>query len=142
GAMAQVAVWYGAMNDAEALAGFNADRALYLPAPAQPKAKIIALRADKADGTTHYPSPGATSPWVDLAGARTDAQLQNFDGTTTSGWQGTGASGSPYRLQLDGVDDAVTIAAGSVGEHEVRRDVTTELWVSPSDVVPEGDPQS
>ena len=137
GAMAQVGIWYGAMDDAKALAAFGADKALYLPAPSQPKEKIIALRADKADGAHAYPAPGATSPWVDLAGARTDAQLQNFNGTTASGWQGTGTTSSPYRLQFDGVDDAVTIAAGSVGEHEVAREITTELWFRPG-VVPAG----
>jgi hypothetical protein len=134
GKVAQVDVWRGTLNDGEVLGEFRADSALYLPAPpATPVAPMISLHAAQANGATPYASPGATSPWVDLAGAPQNAQLVNFNGTEWSGWQGNGTPASPYRLEFDGNDDAVAIA-GSVPELLAANAQTVEMWFRPNTI--------
>jgi uncharacterized repeat protein (TIGR02543 family) len=129
GSIAQVDVWSRTLDDSEVLAEFRADSALYLPnAPIPPAQRAVRLRADDADGTTHYPVPGAGSPWMDRAGTPTNATLLGFDGTAASGWQGTGTQGSPWRLQFDGIDDVVTIPAGAVSELQNAKAASAELW--------------
>ena len=79
--------------------------------------KVIDLRADMADGALPYGSPGADSPWVDLAGGDSDGALLNVAGDASSGWQGTGVPTDPYRLKLDAADDqGVRIPGTSVPE--------------------------
>ncbi len=129
GDIAAVSVWPRALNDAEALADFEADSSLYLSAPADgPPVKLVQLEAGQADGTNAYASPGASSPWHDLVAPAQDATLRNVNGDATSGWLGTGAAGDPYRLQLDGVDDVVTIPAQAVPELRATDATTIETW--------------
>src|SRR4029077_9816882 len=85
-------------------------RVVYL---AYPTPRAFACRADSATGTTHYPIPGAGSPWVDLIAGH-NASLINFTGAATSGWQGDGTTTSPYRLELDGVNDRASVLAGTI----------------------------
>jgi glucose/arabinose dehydrogenase len=87
----------------------------------------LSLRADSASGTGAYDTPGASSPWADVVGHH-DATLANFAGTDSSGWQGNGGSNSPYRLEFDGVDDRVTVGAGSVPELQSSTAASAELW--------------
>ena len=104
--------------------------------PAGPARKIVEYRADQADGTGPYPIPGAGSPWVDLtapAGFVHDGTLFNFAGDATSGWQGTGVAGDPYRLEYDGTNDQrVTIPAGSIPELNPTGSHSVAVWFKTS----------
>src|SRR5262249_23305884 len=51
-----------------------------------------------------------------------------FAGDAASGWAGDGSQASPYRLEFDGVDDHVTIPAGSVPELMSARAAGIEAW--------------
>lgn len=98
-----------------------------LPPPAQ-----LDLRASLADGAGPPVVPSDASPWVNLglAGAAGDGTLQNFGGT---GWAGTGGVGDPWRLEFDGVDDIVTVAAGAIAG--LDQAASAEMWVRmPDDV--------
>jgi hypothetical protein len=129
GSIAQAHVWSGALSDAEVLEDYNADAALYFPQPPTSSVlKLVDLKAALATGSGPYPIPGAGSPWTDLAGAANNATLLNFDGTATSGWQGGGSACDPYRLVFDGVNDAVSIPAGSVAELQTASAQTAEMW--------------
>ncbi|NOT33074.1 MAG: hypothetical protein HOP12_02775 [Candidatus Eisenbacteria bacterium] len=140
GAISHVEIWRGALNDSEALARFAADSSRYLPNPVVPAAptRLVHLRADQANGAAAYPVPGATSPWLDLAGAPTHATLTNFGGTTTSGWQGAGGTGDPSRLRFDGTNDVVTLAPRAISELLPPTAATSELWFrTPANVTTE-----
>lgn len=127
GAIAQMHLWRGALSDAAVRASYVADSARYAnPAP-PPVTEVVHLEASQADGAAPHPLPGAGSPWVDLSGVRTNGALTGFAGTAASGWQGDGTPASPHRLQFDGVDDAVAIAAGAVTELRHASAHTVEL---------------
>lgn len=129
GSIAQVTVWPRALTDDEAHVEFVADSTEYLSAPADgPPTRVVRLTAPQADGANPYPTPGAGSPWHDLAGTPQDATLQNFAGDATSGWLGAGVLGDPWRLQFDGVDDVVTIPAQAVPELKTADAHSVELW--------------
>jgi hypothetical protein len=130
GSLAQATVWARALTDQDVTALFAADSALYLPNPPRPwpPTRLVSLAAAQANGTAPYPIPGAGSPWVDLAAPRTDATLHGFDGTASSGWQGSGTTASPYRLRFDGVNDVATVAAASLPELQNAIALTAEAW--------------
>jgi len=136
GAIAQAEVWRGALTDSEATARFQTDRARYLPDPLPPSpSKVLELRAELASGGGPYPTPGAGSPWRDLAGVASDATLKNFAGGPASGWLGSGTLGDPSRLQFDGSNDVVTVAARAVSELLDPLAYSAGLWVrTPADV--------
>jgi len=101
-------------------------RALLPNATRPPTQRLVSLRADGPDGTTHYPIPGAGSPWVDLAGVRNDRTLR-------TSWHRPRAVARrrhgrfPLPLQYNGLDNVSTIPAEASpnfrpqGRH--RRDV-------------------
>ena len=124
GSIAQMSTWPAALSEGEILAGFQAGQPLFFPSGP----KVVHLRADSSAGSGPYPVPGATSPWMDRIYSH-DATLAGFSGTSTSGWQGNGTIGSPYRLAFDGVDDHAVIPAGTVPELKSPSTVTVSLWV-------------
>lgn|GEM_PF-3399071 len=66
--------------------------------------------------------------WTDLSGNLNGGNLVNFSACdASSGWQGDGSTGNPYRLVLDGVDDYLDLSQVPVGA-----DVTFEFWIKPS----------
>lgn len=130
GAIAQTTVWTGAMDDVQAQEVFRADSAKYLPTAPEPGIlPVLDLRASAANGSTPNPVPGHAGPWFDHAGAPNPATLHGFSGAdTTSGWAGFGRPASPWRLAFDGVNDAVSIPAGTLPELAGRTSTTTQLW--------------
>jgi hypothetical protein len=130
GAVGRVEIYTGAMSDAQALARFDAYKALYLPTPPLPTpVRVTSLDAAKANGSGPYTVPGAVSPWVDLVVPTTSATLTNFNGTATSGWQGNGTPASPYRLKFDGTNDVCVIPAQVITELKGQHANSAELWV-------------
>ena len=85
--------------------------------------------------------PGAAGPWVDLTGTPTNATLQGFNGNATSGWQGNGTPGNPYRLLFDGIDDVIRIPAGAVTQLENANAFTAEFWFTTGSDVSHTDEQ-
>ena len=129
GAIAHVRVWQGAMNDAQALGRFAADRALYPPSAALPApVRVVSLDAARANGIDAYNTSNITSPWVDLIAPATNANLNAFNGTSRSGWQGNVVAGSPSRLAFDGIDDVVSIPGAAVTELLRAHALSAELW--------------
>jgi hypothetical protein len=129
GAISRLAIWRGVLDDAAVLASFRTDSSSYLPSPPAPAATMIAsFRADSASGSGPYSSPAAPSSWADLVGSH-PAALAGFDGSAGSGWAGDGTSGSPYRLEFDGVDDHVTIPPASIPQLQSVSAVTAEAWI-------------
>lgn len=124
GSFAQATVFPTALTDGEILALSQAGSPLYFP----PGPKVVVLRADSVSLAGPPAVPGAASPWKDLI-ATHDADLAGFDGTTSSGWQGTGGSSSPFRLEFDGLNDRVTIPAGSVSDLQSPTGYTAGIWV-------------
>ena len=98
--------------------------------------RLLSLQADSANGTTHYPIPGSQGPWVDLVDGHSGT-LHNFVSNSESGWNGTGSSGSPYRLEFSGVDEYVTIPAASIPELQNPTAASVEMWFHTND-----DPES
>lgn len=98
GSIAQVCVFDGALDDAAALAEYQADQALYIPPV---PTKLVQFRADMADGLSPYPIPGTDSPWVDLVDSHV-ATLANFgDGTTESRNLGASKDNTLYEHATD-----------------------------------------
>ena len=93
----------------------------------EPSPLFLSLSAAAADGGNPPSTPGNASPWLDAAGGAS-AVLHNFAGDAQSGWQGSGSGQNPYRLRFDGVDDRVTIAAGSIADLNPPSALTVELW--------------
>lgn len=130
GAIGEADLWAGALTDSAVHAAFLRDSALYLPAPVTPPdSAVVRLDAALADGAMAYAAGTAASPWVDLAAPRSDFGLVGFDGTVASGWQGDGTPTSPYRLQFDGVNDAVAVSAANVPELLAARGITASMRV-------------
>jgi hypothetical protein len=129
GAIAQVAIWRGMLDDAAVRQSFLADSALYLPNPPVPATtRLVEYQAAAATGSGPNPEGSISSSWSDLTGGGATAALSNFDGTPSSGWVGDGSAASPYRLQFDGVDDRVTVASGAVSELRRVSAVSVESW--------------
>jgi len=124
GSIAQMRTWPVALSDGEILADFQNGQPMFFPTGP----KVVHLRADSASGNGPYPAPGAASPWKDLIYGH-EASLVNFSGDATSGWQGNGTIGSPYRLKFDGLNDFAAIPAGTVAERQSPTAVTVALWV-------------
>ena len=125
GSIAQVTVWRKALLDPEVQEAFHNDAAFFFGSGLE--AHVVELRADSADGTTHYPKPGAASPWVDLARDH-DATLIGFRGDGISGWSGDGMNW-PYCLMFDGNGGCVTIPGGSVPELQQLTEASVSLWL-------------
>ncbi len=126
GAIAQLMIYEGAVDESTIAEAYQADEHLYVSSAALPTG-LVQLSADRADGTNPYPIPGASSPWVDLIGPH-DATLTSFAGSASSGWAGDGTAGAPYILMFDGVDDRVTIPAASVPALQAALATSVELW--------------
>ena len=77
-------------------------------APATPTLNLDATDID-GDGTPNVGDIGSATenPWQDKSAGDRDATLNNFTlpGDGTSGWDGDGTVGDPYRLQFDGSND-------------------------------------
>lgn len=103
----------------------------YTPPVVEPKYRFLTLRADSANGATHFPVPGAGGPWQDLVNNH-DATLVNFTGTLANGWKGNGTHDSPYRLEFAGEDQGfnnhVTIPGGSIPELQQIGALTAMVW--------------
>jgi len=114
------------MSDPQALAAFNRGPGAVPAAAGAAGGRSLCFSAPIArTEASPIPLPGAGSPWVDLAGVPDQlGVLRNFDGTTSSGWQGTGGPSSPYRLRFDGLNDVVVMPAGSVTELQLGRELT------------------
>jgi glucose/arabinose dehydrogenase len=123
GAIGECTAWSTAITGGEALSLYQRSVALYEATAS----RVLAVRADSASGIGPYPVPGAFSPWFDMGGENSPT-LMNFDATAASGWQGLGTIGSPYRLQFDGVNDRVTVPAGSIGALQAPGGVSAEVW--------------
>ncbi len=104
-----------------------------IPTPSQAApSRIVQLRADQATGSTHYPSPGLGSPWVNLISGA-DGDCENFHGNGVSGWSGKGTHDSPWRLYWEGGKQRVVFAAGSFPAlQDSTAPVTAELWFKTS----------
>ena len=127
GAIGQFAVLNASLDGSGVTQEFLADAALYGKLPVG--GEIVKFRADQADGASPYPIPGTGSPWVDLTGNGHDGTLANFAGDANSGWQGTGTSEDPYRLEFDGTNDQrVTIPAASIPELNPTGSHTAMVW--------------
>jgi hypothetical protein len=128
GAVGQFDLWQGTFGDAEALAAFRADSATYLgTAPVPADSAVVRLDAARPDGLAPPAVPGAAGPWVDLAAPAGNFRLFGFDATANSGWVGDGAPATPYRLELDGVNDVVAIDAAGVPELRAATAITAEV---------------
>jgi hypothetical protein len=128
GAISQLDIWRGTLDDQAVLASFRADSARYLPNPSLPPPHmLVSMRADSANGAGPNGPTGAS--WFDLAEDRNDASLAGFDGNATSGWNGDGSVASPYRLEFDGVNDRVTIPAASIPQLGAVAAVTADAWI-------------
>ncbi len=128
GALAQVCIFDASVSAAEVQAEYEADRLLYQNVPT----KVVELRGDTADGAGPYPELSTCSPWTDLAGTTQSGVLENFSGSPTSGWLGDGSAGTPARLEFDGIDDRLIIAANSVSELESVAATTVAMWFKTS----------
>ncbi len=123
GAIAQVGTYDVALTGSEILANYEAGLPLYQATAT----KVVTMSADSASGTGAYPVPGTSSPWMDVTGGHSGT-LTGFNGTTASGWQGDGSIVSPHRLAFDGIDDRVTIPAGSVPGLQSGNAATASIW--------------
>jgi len=91
---------------------------------------VLELHAGKANqGLSQGINSPLTTTWKDTSGNGNDGTLTNFGGTTASGWGGSGASGDPWKLTFDGVDDYVGVA-DNAGVRPGTGDFTAELWLT------------
>jgi hypothetical protein len=112
---------------------FLADSAKFLGTGATAPVTALVLAADSASGSGPPVVPGTASPWRDLSGGAHDGALEGFTAANdTSGWAGDATTGSPWRLELDGVDDDVRIAAGSVAALQSPAAASMAMWVRPA----------
>src|SRR5262249_7644541 len=115
GAVGAVRLYDEQLTAAQVRSAFLADSARFLPAAAGAPVNAVVLAADSATGSGPPVAPGTASPWRDLSGGGHDGQLEGFAAASdTSGWAGDATTGAPWRLELDGVDDDVRIAPGSI----------------------------
>ena len=72
--------------------------------------------------------------WTDLSNQSTNGTLWGFTScnTTTSGWVGTGSTGLPYAIALNGTSNFVTIPATATNTFtSVTAAFTVDTWINP-----------
>ena len=92
-----------------------------------PANAVQGMRANADD------SCDATVKWFDLSSSGNDGTLTNFASCgDSSGWNGTGATGDPYVLAMDGANDIVDLEIGGVAAAvDAASAVTMEAWIKP-----------
>lgn len=129
GAIGVVRLYDDALGAAQARSAFLADSVRFIPAFADAPASVVVLSADSATGVGPAVSPGAGSPWRDLAGQGHDGTLEAFATVSdSSGWTGGSAGDAPTRLELDGVDDVVSLAPGSIPALQAPQSASVAMW--------------
>jgi glucose/arabinose dehydrogenase len=133
GAIGAVRLYDDALGQAQARTGFLADSVRFIPPLADAPVRAVVLAADSATGTGPAVTPGAGSPWRDLSGEGHDGVLEAFAAVSdSSGWTGSSASDAPLRLELDGVDDVVTLAPGSIPALQAPPSASVAMWFRPA----------
>jgi glucose/arabinose dehydrogenase len=133
GAIGAVRLYDDALGLAQARTGFLADSARFIPALANAPASVVVLAADSATGTGPAASPGAASPWHDVSGEGHDGVLEDFATVSdSSGWTGVSASDAPPRLELDGVNDVVSLPPGSIPALQSPQSASVAMWFRPA----------
>jgi glucose/arabinose dehydrogenase len=129
GAIGAVRLYDEALGAASVRTAFLADSARFANAAPEAVAEALVLAADSATGSGPPAVPGVSSPWRDLAGGGDDADLIGFStASDTSGWAGSPASGSPWRLELDGVDEVVRVAPGAIAALQSPGSASVAMW--------------
>lgn len=89
---------------------------------------ILDLHAAKADLT----NPGTNSPsittWSDRCNSPANFTLNNFNFNSSSGWAGSGITGDPYCLVLDGINDHLHNSNAS--KLNIVTKTTIEFWIN------------
>jgi hypothetical protein len=98
--------------------------------PPPPPTLVSGGLAFQLDSSKPYgPWPTNTcsmTTWEDLTQNTSDAGMNNFACTASSGWNGTGVPASPYRLEFDGTNDFLRVADTPVLH---PTEVTVCAWV-------------
>src|SRR5262249_42320090 len=137
GAIGVVRLYDEALSGAQVRAAFLADSARFLGSAPEVLADAVVLAADSADGSGPPVVPGVASPWVDVSGGGYHAELVGVPpASDTSGWAGSPAAGSPWRLELDGVNDLVRIAPGAVTPLQAPAAASAAVWFRAAAVLP------
>ena len=92
---------------------------------------VVDLRARYANAGSPNSANATTSPWTDQSGNGYNGTLTNFNGTSSSGWQGTGSGGNYYCLTADGTNDYVDLGSNSALD-VVGSSFTVEFWLKTS----------
>lgn len=133
GAIGVVRLYDDVLTQQQARDGFLADSARFIPTFTNTLARVVALVADSATGTGPAIAPGAGSPWRDVSGDGNDGVLENFTTVSdSSGWAGGVAGDAPERLELDGIDDVVSLAPQSVPALQAPQSASVAMWFRPS----------
>jgi hypothetical protein len=133
GAIGAVRLYDDVLTRQQARDRFLADSARFIPTFTNTHARVFTLAADSATGTGPATAPGAGSPWRDVSGNGIDGVLENFTTVSdSSGWAGGVAGGAPPRLELDGIDDVVTLPPQSVSALQAPQAASIAMWFRPS----------
>ena len=137
GAIGAVRLYDVALDRAQVRSAFLADSVRFLGVPPEVLEDAVVLSADAATGIGPPVVPGSATPWHDVSGSGHDAALEGVTAVSdTSGWAGAPTTGSPWRLEMDGVDDVVSIAAGSVTLLQSPTTASVAMWFRAAAVLP------